>query len=135
MFCLSNSAPLLSADPPPPPPAAHVIDVVAHRAAMLPPKRPAYHFARLFPVFNPKRRALSVPGEPAHYSIWGRFEVDEQEGDDDDEKKNVQPAPETLDSELARWFAQNPPYTWDCFLSLTISICDLTLLFSSQGVY
>ena len=72
----------------------------------------ADHFAHLLPVANPKRRALSDPGEPDHHPIWGRFEVDEQEGDGHDEKKNVESAPETVDSELARWFAQNPPDNW-----------------------
>lgn len=124
LFCLSNSAPLLAAAPPPPPPAAgpgvapllppaaaHVVDVVAPPAAMVPAKRHADHFAHLLPVSNPKRRALSNAGD-AHHPIWGRFEVDEKEGYAHDEKKNVEPAPETVDSELARWFAQNPPDNW-----------------------
>ena len=121
LFCLSNSAPLDAAPPPPPPPAAgpgfaplfhpaaaHVVD---HPAAMVPAKRPADLSAHLLPVSNPKRQALSNAVD-AHHPIWGRFEVDEEEGDAHDEKKNVEPAPETVDSELARWFAQNPPDNW-----------------------
>ena len=52
-----------------PPAAANVVDVVAHRAAMVPAKRHADHFAHLLPVANPKRRTLSDPGEPAHHPI------------------------------------------------------------------
>jgi hypothetical protein len=44
--------------------------------------------------------------------MWSRFEVDEKKGVVEEEKKAAEPAAETVDSELSRWFALNPHDNW-----------------------
>ena len=87
--------PLPAAAPPMPPP-------------LLPAKRPADHHAHL--LAPAKRHAMAAPGE--RHPMWGDFDVDEKKEEKEEEKKDGDPAPETMQSELTRYFAQNPPDAW-----------------------
>jgi len=84
-----------------------------------PAKRPLDDLAHLVSDSHPKRRAFRAESERVHQPMWSTFAVDEKKAEDGkaDENKVEEPLAETVDSELARWFAQNPPDNWSADLA------------------
>ncbi len=66
-----------------------------------------------------KRRKESE--EKQNRGRWSEFDVDEKKEEHKGEEKKAEIAPETVESELTRWFAQNPPDEW--YITALIFLC------------
>jgi hypothetical protein len=85
-----------------------------------------------------KRRKESE--EKQNRGRWSEFDVDEKKGEEKKgEEKKSEIAPETVESELTRWFAQNPPDEWYIaaliFLCYDVSSFHIVWVFVLQGGY